>query len=325
MQLFVSDFNSLVYKTLNSYDLVNAPSVTLIYGLSGLGKTAMLNFLYQRMRTKRVLTEFINARTFAQKYAYAAQNNLLFPFRERYRSPKLLFLDDLQLLAGKSKTLGELFYTYEYIIERGGKMIISLESDFPALGFLGEGLASRFLGGLVLKIKQPSSDEIERFSEYYLGKRDLCIEREVIKALTDLACNLGMAASSINEFVEFSELRGTALTLKYFQEYLRKSEETNLRKLEPLNVIRVTAEVTGTTTDDLIGFKRTPEISEARHLAIYAVRFLCHNSYPEIGRCFSRGHGAIIYACRQMEKRMELNIVIKQKFETINKFFLHRL
>lgn len=325
MQLFVSDFNSLVYKTFNSYDLVNAPSVTLIYGPWGLGKTTMLNSLYQRIRTKRVSAEFINARSFAHKYAYAAQNNLLLPFRERFRSTKFLFMDDLQLLAGKTKTIGELFYTYEYLIERKGKMIISLEADFPALGFLGEGLASRFLGGLVLRIKQPSSDEIEKFTEYYLGKRNLYMEREVINALTDLVCNPGMAVSSINEFVDFSESRGIAFTLKYFQEFLRKSEETNSRKLEPQNVIRVTAEVTGTTADDLLGLKRTPKISEARQLAIYAIRFLCRISYPEIGRSFSRGHGAIIYACRQMERRIEQDVAIKQKFEAINKYFDNKI
>ncbi|HWQ72321.1 MAG TPA: DnaA/Hda family protein [Desulfitobacteriaceae bacterium] len=322
MRLFVSDFNSLAYKTFHNYKLVDAPAVTLIYGLAGLGKTTLLDYLYQSKQIKRIPAEYINARTFAQTYAYAAQNNLLFPFRERFRTPKILFMDDLHLLAGKSKTLGELFYTYEYIIEREGKLIISLEADFPALGFLGEGLASRFLGGLVLKIKQPSSPEIERFIEYYLAEKNLNMKREVIKAISDLVCNPGMAVSSINEFVKFSESKGKALTLKCFQEYLRKAQESNLRKLEPLNVIRVTAEVTGTTASELLGFKRTPKIAEARQLAIYAVRLLCHNSYPEIGRSFSRGHGAIIYACRKMEKRMEQDGALKQKLAAIKKFFI---
>ncbi|MDD4345776.1 MAG: DnaA/Hda family protein [Desulfitobacteriaceae bacterium] len=321
MQLFVSDFNSLVYKTIYSYDLVNSPSVILIYGPSGSGKTTMLEFLYQRISNKKVSAEFINARAFAQRYAYAAQNNLLTSFRERYRSPKLLFMDDLQLLAEKTKTIGELFYTYEYIIEQEGKMIICLEADFPALGFLGEGLASRFSGGLTLKIRQPSNEEIERFIEYYLNSRNLYMEQEVISALTGMECNLQMVVNTINDFIEFTGLKGTGFDLENFQEFLSKSEEANLRKLEFCNIIRVTAEIMNTTTDDLLGSRRTPGISEARQLAIYVIRLLCKCSYPEIGRYFSRGHGAMIYACRQMEKRIAGDSDLKRKFDAINKFF----
>lgn len=321
MQLFVSDFNSLVYKTVYSYDLFNSPSVILIYGPSGLGKTTMLNFLYQRMCKKRVSAEFINARTFSQRYAFAAQNNLLTSFRERFRSPKLLFVDDLQLLAGKTKTIGELFYTYEHVIGQEGKIIISLEADFPALGFLSEGLASRFLGGLVFKIKQPSNEEIERFIEYFLNKRNLYMEQEVISTLSGLVCNLQMAVNSINDFIVFSGLRGTGFDLKNFQDFLSESEEANLRKLEFHNIIRVTAEITDTTVDDLLGSKRTPRISEARQLAIYAIRSLLQCSYPEIGRNFSRGHGAIIHACGQIEKRITQDPDLRRKFNTINNFF----
>jgi chromosomal replication initiator protein len=286
-----------------------------------MGKTTMLKFLYQRICNRRVSAEFINARTFAQKYAYAAQNNLLTSFRERYRSPKLLFMDDLQLLAGKTKTLGELFYTYEHVIEQEGKMIISLEADFPALGFLGEGLASRFLGGLALKIKQPSNEEIERFIQYYLNQKKIFLEQEVISTLSCLVCNLQMAVNIINDFIEFSGLKATGFDPVNFQEFLSKSEEANIRKLEFHNIIRVSAEIMKTTVDDLLGSKRTPGISEARQLAIYAIRSLCQCSYPEIGRYFSRGHGAIIYACKQMEKRIALDSDLRRKFDEINKFF----
>jgi chromosomal replication initiator protein len=322
LQLFISDFNTLVFKTFNRYELVSAPSVILIYGPWGLGKTTMLNFLYQRMRKKKVLTEFLNARSFSQKYAYAAQNNLLLPFRERFRSLQLLFIDDLQLLAGKTKTLEELLYTYEHLIEREGKLIISFEADFPALGFLGEGLASRFLGGLVLTIKRPLNEEIERFIEYYLNKRNLSMEQEVTKTLSDLVYNLRMTVNSINGFIEFSESRGNTFTQNHFLEYLKISEKTNSRKLEPLNIIKITAGATDTTVTDLLGSKRTPKISEARQLAIYVIRILCNISYSEIGHIFSRGHGAIIHACRQTEKRIAQDLYLRQKFETINKFFL---
>ncbi|MFZ3102029.1 MAG: DnaA/Hda family protein [Desulfitobacteriaceae bacterium] len=321
MRLFVSNFNSLIYQTIDNFNFINAPQVTLIYGPQGLGKTTVLNLLYQRMFKKKISVKLVNARNFTQEYAYAAQENMLDSFRERFRTPKLLLIDDLQLLARKPKTQVELLYTYEHIIEREGKMIISLEADFPELNFLGKALASRFLGGLVLTVKPPLSEEMEEFIDYYLDQRRLIMEREAVQCLASLVCNLKMAISSINKFIEFAELRQVALTLKYFQEFWSKLEETDSRKLETVNVIRVTAEVMGSTVEELIGFKRTPKIAEARQLAIYTSRFLCQSSYPEIGRWFSRGHGAIIYACQQMDKKLALDNALKQRFETILKFF----
>lgn len=321
MRLFVSNFNSLIYQAIDNFNFVNTPQVTLIYGPQGLGKTTILNMFYQRMRKKRISVELVNARAFAQEYAYAAQENMLDSFRARFRSPKLLLIDDLQLLARKPKTLVELLYTYEHIIEREGKIIICLEAEFPELNFLGKGLASRFLGGLVLTVKQPLSEEMEEFINYYLDKRRLIMEREAVQCLASLVCNLKMAINSINKFVEFAESRQVALTLKYFREFWSELEDAKSRELEPVNVLRVTAEVMGSTVEELLGFKRTPRIAEARQLAIYTIRFLCQSSYPEIGRSFSRGHGTIIYACQQMDKKLTLDNALKQRFETIIKVF----
>ncbi len=321
MRLFVGNFNSLIYQAIDNFNFITSPQVTLIYGPPGLGKTTLLNLLYHQMRKNKISVELVNARAFAQEYAYAAQENFLFSFRERFRSPKLFLLDDLQLLARKPKTQVELFYTYEHIIEREGKMIIILEADSPKLDFLGQGLASRFLGGLVLTVKQPLRDEMEEFIDFYLDKRRLIMEREAVQCLANLVCNLKVAISSVDKFVEFAESRQVALTLAYFQEFWLESDVANSRKLEPVNVIQVTAELMGITVEDLLGFKRTPKLTEARHLAMYTIRFLCRNSYPEIGRSFSRGHGAIIYACQQMDKKLTLDNALKERFETIIKVF----
>ena len=321
MRLFVSNFNSLMYQAIDNFNFVTGPQVTLIYGPPGLGKTTLLNLLYHQMRKNKISVELVNARAFAQDYAYAAQENSLFSFRERFRSPKLLLMDDLQLLARKPKTQVELFYTYEHIIEREGKMVIILEADFPKLDFLGQGLASRFLGGLVLTVKQPLREEIEEFINFYLDGRRLIMEREAVQCLASLVNNLKMAISSVDKFVEFAESRQVALTLSYFQEFWVESAAANSRELKPVNVIQVTAELMGITVEDLLGFKRTPKLVEARYLAMYTIRYLCRNSYPEIGRSFSRAHGAIIYACQQMDKKLALDNALKERFDTIIKVF----
>ncbi|HWQ88859.1 MAG TPA: DnaA/Hda family protein, partial [Desulfitobacteriaceae bacterium] len=299
----------------------NTPPVILIYGPQGLGKTTMLNFLYERIRREGVRTELINAQSFSRKYAYAAQNNLLPVFRKRYRSPQLLVIDDLQILAGKTQTLRELLYTYEHMTEYEGKIVVSLEADTPNLNFLGESLASRYLGGLVLRIRQPAREEMVDFIGYYLDKKYIRMEQDAVQYLAGLVNDLQMVASFLDKVSESAAKKPVAITLENLQLYWSKMEYINCRKTEPKNIIRVTAEVMEISEEDLLGFKRAPKTVEARQLAIHAVRLLCRNSYPEIGRIFSRGHGAIMYACRQIDKKIAQDDTLRQKLEAIVKVF----
>ncbi|MDP4126776.1 MAG: DnaA/Hda family protein, partial [Bacillota bacterium] len=137
MNWFKSDFNIRAWRLIEKYNLEKAPGVTLIYGSEGVGKSTMLRLLYQRIGVEKrgILTDSLS---FARQYAYSAQENKLNMFRQRYRSARLLLIDDLQFLAGKVKTIEELHFTYEYIIGNGGKMVITLEANGPQLEFLGE-------------------------------------------------------------------------------------------------------------------------------------------------------------------------------------------
>ena len=136
----------------------------------------MLRNIYQHIGLKEG-SIFTDALSFARQYAYAAQDNKLNLFRQRYRSTQLLLIDDLQFLAGKAKTIEELHYTYEYVIGNGGKMVITLEADSPQLEFLGERLASRFLSGVVIPIERPHENEIERFLNEYIHEKHLFMDK----------------------------------------------------------------------------------------------------------------------------------------------------
>jgi chromosomal replication initiator protein len=321
LQLFISRFNSFVYQTLKNYNLDNAPPVILLYGFQGLGKTTMLNFLKERAEGRGIRTEFVNAQSYSRSYAYAACKGSLPAFRKRFRTAQLLLLDDVQLLAGKPQTLSELLYTYEYIIEGNGKIIVSLEADLPVLGFLGQGLASRFSGGLVLPLQQPAIEEMADFICYYLQKSFLDMAPEAVQYLAGQVNDLQTARGFLDKLSESAAKAEQSITLRYLQLEWKKNEEFNNCKAEPANIVRVTADIMKIDMEDLLGFKRSPPIVEARQLAVYAIRQLCQNSYPEIGRIFSRGHSAIMSACRQTEKKIAQDEILQQKLDSIVRVF----
>ena len=316
MNWFLSEFNIRAWRLIKNYELEKAADVTLIYGQKGLGKSAMLNYLYQQ-RGPLKGNILVDAKAFARQYAYAAQENKLNPFRQRYRTTGLLLIDDLHLLEGKVKTIEELHYTYEYIIGNGGKMVITLEDDSPHLEFLGERLASRFLSGVVIPISVPLDEELERYLVEYIQQKFLFIDTEVLRIVAQRAVNLTEALTILEQFVEFAEFHQDQLSLQCFLAYWEYKERKRNRAVEPRNIIQVVAQTMEISVDELVGPSRKPRLNEAREMAIYTIRTLCQISYPAIAVYFNRNHSTMIISYKKMQEKLLRNPELDKIYNVI--------
>ncbi|TGE36811.1 chromosomal replication initiator DnaA [Desulfosporosinus fructosivorans] len=320
MNLFLSEFNIRAWRLIKHYELEKAADVTLIYGKKGLGKTSILRYLHEH-RGQHERGILADALAFAHQYAYAAQDNKLNSFRQRYRRTRLLLIDDLQVLEGKVKTIEELHYTYEYVIENGGKMVITLEGDTPNLEFLGKRLASRFLSGVAVPIAVPLDNELERFMVEYIQQKHLFMDQEIPGMIANLTDNLAEALKIIEQFIEFAVLQENELSLQCFQAYW----ETRVRKgnnaTEPINIIKQVAQSMEIPVDELLGPSRKPRVNEAREMAIYAIRMLCQISYPAIACYFNRNHSTMIISHKKMQEKLTKDHRLEQIYNTIIKVF----
>ena len=313
---FLSEFNIRAWRLVKNYKPEKAPGVTLIYGPRGLGKSAMLRYLYQHIGLNEE-SIFTDALSFSRQYAYAAQENKLNSFRQRYRSTRLLLIDDLHLFEGKVKTIEELHYTYEYVIENGGKMVITLEADLPQLDFLGERLASRFLSGVVVPINQPLENEMERFVDEYIHQKHLFMDQLVQRVIAEKTDNLADAMRVIAKFIRFAELQQDELSLECFQVFWENEERKRNLVADPTNIIRVIAQTMGIPVEELVGPSRKPRVNEARQLAIYTIRTLCQNSFPAIACYFNRKHSTMITSYKKMQEKLVHDHKLYEQYEII--------
>ncbi|MCO5386755.1 DnaA/Hda family protein [Desulfosporosinus sp.] len=303
MNWFISEFNFRACRMVKNFQLEKAPDVSLIYGPRGVGKSALLHHLYRQGESEngRLITD---ALAFARQYAYAAQEKKLNQFRERYRSARLLLIDDLQCLAGKVKTIEELHYTYEYIIENGGKLVIALEADRLALDFLGDRLASRFLSGVAILVDRPQEIELKRFLEDYIREKRLFLDESVLSAIAGRTSNLSDALTTMGEFIQFAELQQDELSLTCFQAYWDNKESVKHNLADPTNIIQKVGQTMGVSVQELLSSSRKPKVNEAREMAIYLIRTLCHISYPTIGSYFNRNHNTVIMSYKKMQEKL---------------------
>ncbi|MDR3540028.1 MAG: DnaA/Hda family protein [Desulfosporosinus sp.] len=316
MNWFISEFNIRAWRLINHYEPEKASGVTLIYGPKGIGKSTLLRCLFQRIGPNEE-SVFTDALSFSRQYAYAAQDNKLNPFRQRYRSTRLLVIDDLQMFEGKAKTIEELHYTYEYVMENGGKMVFTLEDDLPQLEFLGERLASRFLSGVVLPINRPQANEMERFLDEYTHQKHLFMDKSVLGIIAERTDNLADAIRVIEQFVQFAELQQDELSCSCFLAYWENEARKRDTVADPVNIIRIAAQTMQVPIEELIGPGRTPRINEARQLAIYTIRTLCQISYPAIACYFNRNHSTMITSYKKMAEKLNNNDELNKKYEII--------
>jgi len=198
--VFVSDYNFVAARFIDTFDYRKAPAVTIIVGNEGLGKTTLLDRLYQKLKEKVIPAILIDAGKYAAKYSFAACNGELNYFRRYFRSAKLLLFDNLDLLRGKKKTIEELLHTLDTILSQGGKTVLTFNGNDLLLEFLGERLASHLKSGLVIHLQEPTPQEIQDFIQYYLKSKGLPLEEQ---------CYAGRKFKNMKQVIEALEQKKT--------------------------------------------------------------------------------------------------------------------
>jgi len=160
---FVVGFsNNLAYLAANrvAEDLGGAYNPFLVYGAVGVGKTHILqaigNQVLSRVVDAKVL--YVTAEKFTNDYLESLRNKTQAAFRQKYRSPHLLLVDDVQFLAGKESTQDEFFHTFNEICLSGRQVVVASDRHPRELGRLKERLVSRFLGGMSADIGLPDAE-----------------------------------------------------------------------------------------------------------------------------------------------------------------------
>jgi chromosomal replication initiator protein len=76
-------------------------------------------------------------------------------------------------------------------------------------------------------------------------------------------------------------------------------------------IITAVSKKYGVPVEDIKSKKKTDNIANARHVAIYIIKKLLNLSYPSIGQIFGRDHSTVISSMN----KVELNIRTKNNYE----------
>ncbi|MBQ9461694.1 MAG: chromosomal replication initiator protein DnaA [Clostridia bacterium] len=295
-----------------------------IYGNSGLGKTHLL----YAIRNEIIKTDpnktitYVKGDDFTNEFIESLQNATTSEFRQKYRKSDVLLVDDIQFIGGKERTQEEFFHTFNTLREANCQIVLTSDRPPKEIKTLEDRLRSRFESGLLADIQPPDYETRMAIIKRKAELLELVLPDDVTEYIaTRLKTNIRQLEGVVKKLKAKNQLYGEKITINVAQKTI--SDILNNDQPPPLTVEKIIDEVAhtyGITSDDIRSQKRNSNISNARQIAIYAVREITSLSMKSIGEEFGgRDHSTIVYAINQIEKNMSKDPTLKSTVEDIIK------
>ena len=272
-----------------------------LQGGVGLGKTHLLRALAHALReqdvSRRIL--YMRAPDFLTDFVKALQKKSILEFKQRFCDLELLLVDDIQFLAGKTRTQEEFFHIFNTLMDEGCHVVLSSAYAPQDLKF-PEAIRSRLQGGLVVEI-YPAEEELRqnilRARSPKTVPEDVLVflARRVTSSVRELLGTLTRVTSS-------AEILHKPLTLAFAQEAFRNRAAPRQGRITVNEIQRRVAHHFHISKDDLLSKRRSLEVARPRQVAMYLAKKLTPRSLPDIGRRFGgRDHTTVIHAVKRIE------------------------
>ena len=202
----------------------------VLFGPSGVGKTHLLHAIgnalvakWQGSRTVGV----VHAQRFIDELMESIQRNTVDRWRSRYHALDALLFDDVQFLAGGSRTQEEFFQLYNALVGAGKQVVLSSDRPIGEITDLEPRLRSRFEGGLTSPIQPPERALRERLYARYLAAVGRSTEEELLTVLGEpVKHSVREIIGDVNRLGALADAQGVALSPAFARTVLNGSRRT---------------------------------------------------------------------------------------------------
>lgn len=315
-------FESFIIGSFNELAHAAALSITqnlgklynpfFVYGGVGLGKTHLLQAIGNQVRKDhpelRVL--YLTSEKFMNELISLIQNREpLHSFKEKYRNVDLLIIDDIQFIAGKTKTEEEFFHTFNALYESGKQVVFSSDKPPVAIPKLEERLRSRFEAGLTVDISQPEYEARLAILKAKAVGKPFAPNMDVLEHIASLVQrNIRELEGALNILMAKGKMRQSPLSLDEAKTTLEQLSIQTQKIVTTSQIIKIVAEFYSLEETDLVARSRKREVVYPRQIAMYLLREDFHGSYPYIGQKLGgRDHTTALHAHEKIQKELKSN------------------
>jgi len=318
----VGSFNETVHAA--SQAVVKNPGMAynplFIYGGTGLGKTHLIQAIGNQIKklnpNKKIF--YLTSEKFTIDYVDAIQNNKVHIFKEKYRKYDLFVMDDIQFIAGKTKTEEELFHLFNCLYENNKQIVFSSDKAPKHIPQLEDRLRSRFEGGMIMEIAKPDFESRLAILRHKLGFLGLPLPSETVEFIASVVQeNIRELEGVLNSVICQTELKKRDLSLTEVKQLIKNSVRPQ-KILSIKDVIKTVADFYNIEEKTLYEKTRRKEVVKPRQIVMYILREDLSTSYPHIGQKLGgRDHTTVIHACEKIKRDLKNNSLLGQEIDQI--------
>ncbi len=305
----VGSSNKLAHAA--SVAVANTPTAynpLFLYGSSGLGKTHLMKAVANEVKRKwpNFNIILIKGEDFTNELVHSIEKKTTAKFKEKYRNADMLLIDDIQFIAGKVSTQEEFFHTFNALYDAGKQIILTSDRPPKDIQHLEERIQSRFEGGLIVDIQPPDTELRIAILKRKAQLMNVELSDEVLNFLGEnLKSNIRQLEGVIKKLGAYSLVNGSKITIDTVRTVLAGviSGSVSPQALAD-QVIENVSKRYNVGIEDIKGKKRTTEIAQARHIAIYLIRSVTNLSLQNIAKIFGRDHTTVLSSIDVVKSRM---------------------
>lgn len=295
---------TFLQKSLNHDFRPGELNLYYLYGSSGMGKTHLVWAVLNKLKSHHLDNFlYVNAEMMMNDFTKACKARNFVAFRQKYRTPKLLVIDDLQFALRK---------------ERFQEEILNIINNFEANGAFMVLIADRFLAGeadLNTQIKSklatshfsniggtPTPALVQQIFQHYADLHGIHYKPEDVQAFCKLDFpTVGSILGCCHRcWINYTVLDRIDMKVLDQAESLKK--DFGGAEPSPDEIIHIFSHVFKIPDRVLRSNNRTKGLCEVRHLTMAAIRDYCPSlTLKEIGDPFRRTHSTVLHALKKAE------------------------
>lgn len=293
-----------------------------LYGGVGVGKTHLMHAIGHNILQQNPEASIIyrTGEEFTNEIVNAIKTKKAFEFKKKYRNAGVLCIDDVQFIAGKTAVQEEFFHTFNALIQRHSQIVLTSDRPPHEINLMEDRLRSRFEAGLMIDIQQPSFELRTAILLIKAQANNLDLPMELAQHIASKVSSARKIEGIVQQLRSEVELKHQEITPELI-ERLTRSESLprhNILRVKPQDVIKTVANHYRIKQSAIKGERRTKEVVQARHAAMFFLRKELHLPLEEIGKWFSgRDHTSVLHAINKIEKEIAEKSLIQQDISAI--------
>lgn len=282
-----------------------------IYGGFGLGKSHLVqaigNEIRKRFPTKVVL--YTQCEKFINQYQDSVKTNSTTEFLNFYQLIDVLIVDDIQYLAGKTRTQENFLHVFNHLHQSEKQIILSADLAPSELKGLDEKLVSRFKSGLAAELGAPEFDARVNILKSKMYSEGINIPENVTNYIaTHIASNVRELEGAMISLIAQSSLNRKEIDEELAAKIVSNFVKNSNREISIDAIQKIVSDYFQLPVEVLKEKTRKREVVQARQISMYFSKQYTKFSLKTIGLHFGgRDHSTVIHALNTVKDLMTID------------------